>query len=111
MLACVVLLPNTNVSALVRTRPRARDARGRAVATPADQVTVRGPFPANAVELPDQTWRLRVDDRLWPLDAGDELADDTRTWVVVSARVTRVPGAPDVDSVVCICTLEPPAHL
>lgn len=111
MLAGVVLLPNTSVSARVRTRPRARDARGRAVASAGDQVTVRGPYPASAVEQPDQQWRLRVDTRLWPLDAGDELTDGTRVWVVVDARITQVPGASDVDSVVCTCTLEPPAHL
>ena len=111
MAGMAVLLPNCALSAIVRAHPLKRDARGRAIPTAQDETTTRGPFPGYAVEQPDQTWMLRADMGLWPLEAGDTITDGTRVWAVITAQATQVAAAPDVDSVKITATLEPPAHL
>jgi len=106
--AMAVVMPNCSLSAIVRSHPYARDARGRAVPTDGDGTVARGPFPGYAAENSDGSWRIRGAAELWPLQVGDAVTDGTRVWAIAQVRLIEVPGAPDVDSVSIIGTLEPP---
>lgn len=103
-----VLLPDRVLTVEVRAHPWVRDAHGTPV--PGGPVTVHGPHPGAAQELPDLTWELRVDAECWPMRAGDKITDDAGlVWVVVGSPVLhRLPGYPYADYVAVKGTLDPP---
>ncbi|HEY1177011.1 MAG TPA: hypothetical protein VGF17_12710 [Phytomonospora sp.] len=106
-----VLLADRQLTAQVRSHPQARDARGVPMPSAADTLTSRGPYPGAAKEQPDTSWRLRLDERCWPLRGGDQITDGTLTWVVSynpEPKLHQVPGVPDVDYVEVVATLDPP---
>lgn len=105
----VVVLANCQLSAVVRAHPLARDKRKTPVPSTDDEVETRGPFPGSALEQADGTWKLRLDMRCGPLRQGDKATDGTRTWVANADPIAhQVPGAPDVDYISMVATLDPP---
>lgn len=106
-----VVLSNCELAVHAREHPFERDERGYPVPSPSDAVTVRGPFPGAAKEQPDRSFKLRLDERCWPVRGGDLITDGERTWYAAyqpEPRLHEVPGIPDVDYVEVVATLDPP---
>jgi hypothetical protein len=102
-----VLLPDRQLTVLVKAHPFTRDAHGYPIA-PSEHAETRGPWPGAAKEQPDASWTLRLDPRAWPVEPSDRVTDGNRVWVVSSARLHTVPGHPDADYISVTATLEPP---
>lgn len=103
-----VLIPNADLTARVRRRPSLRDAHGQIVPSPF--VAFRGPWPCGVKDRPDTGgWSLRLDPRMWPLEAGDEVTDGVRVWVLTGEpQLHTVPGVDAVDYIQARGTLNPP---
>ncbi|WP_367041392.1 hypothetical protein [Streptomyces sp. Je 1-332] len=105
-----VVLPNRLLTLYALTHPWARDANG--VPVPPDpnrRPEPRGAWPGSALELPDDTWSLRLDPAAWPVEPGDVVGVETgMTWTVTAARHHQVPGCPAVDHVQVAATRNPP---
>lgn len=106
----VVVLANAQLRVEARSHDFVRDARGAPVASDADTITTRGPFPGAVKEQPDGTYTIRLDPRCWPVRAGDAIvASDGRIWYAApDPRKQEVPGVPDVDYVQLVGTIDPP---
>lgn len=103
-----VLLAHLNLRVTRREHMWGRDAHGVPVPTGATETTTAYYPGAAAEQDADNTWRLRLDPRLWPVRDGDKVDDGTRTWVVTQARLHEVPGHTDVDHIGVTARLDPP---
>lgn len=104
-----VVLPDRDLTVAVSAHPWPRDARGMPMPPKEEDREVRGPYPGAAQENPDNTWSLRVDDRCWPMRAGDTITDGDKVWVATGTpKLHMLPGGSGVDFIECQATLEPP---
>ncbi|MGX1907617.1 hypothetical protein ACWIID_01945 [Streptomyces phaeochromogenes] len=105
-----VVLPNATLTTYVLAHPWERDANGVPVPpNPNVQPAPHGTWPGSVLKQSDGSWTVRLDPRIWPIEPGDTITDETgRSWTLVEARLHAVPGCPDVDYVQGTATLNPP---
>lgn len=112
-----VLLPNTMLTAEVKTRPVARDPHGKPIVDTDAPPELRGPYPGH-VDAPfdgeDSTnqWTIRADERMWELRPDDVLIDsEGRRFVIRSAKLEQLVGYPHADYIGVTADLDPPRVL
>lgn len=103
-----VLIPNVELRIRKRTRPSGRDDHGQPL--PSVLGVASEPFPCGVKNRPERNgWSLRMDPRMWPCEAGDEVSDGSRVWILTGEpQLHAVPGIDAVDHVTAIGTLTPP---
>lgn len=106
MCAVAVILSNGVYFVRHRVHPAPRDADGIPVLS-APGVPV-GPWPGASREVSKDSWSLRLDPQVWPLNEGDIITGLGRTWVVEGRpSLFTNNAAPDVDYVSVTATLSP----
>ncbi len=103
-----VLLPNVELRIAKRPHPAPRDDRGQIVQGPLGAPT--GPYPCGVKDRPETgTWSIRLDPSMWPCEAGDEVSDGTRVWVLTGEpQLHTVTGNNAVDYIAARGVLNPP---
>jgi hypothetical protein len=83
---------------LKRPRPWPRDAHGIPVPPSLSTLQPTASLPGAAIEREERgTWDVRLDPVLWPVDVGDIIQGNGRTFVIQSALLRTNPALSDVD--------------
>lgn len=103
-----VLLPNVRLTLRRRPHPAPRDSHGQPL--PGALGPAVGPYLCGVKDRPETGgWSVRLDSRMWPVEAGDEVTDGTRVWVLTGEpQLHEVPGHGAVDYIQARGTLNPP---